>query len=207
MILSPNEQSSPSLQGLLFLSSKNTPDESEENPYESYGEPSVSETWKDRDSQMPGIEKSYWIGILVLGVLGSIGFVDVSYVFASYHSPIYSLFSLIGALALWMCPLIPFALIRLAIHRYNIAKAIDLGTYPGNQRFGLWYLVYSIFVSGLSFIAGFVLFFGICTMMFMMKPNPLSSQQQWEWVYLVVDGLLSIVFAGFLFKIGIPKYR
>jgi hypothetical protein len=108
------------------------------------------------------------------------------------------------ALAMWMSVTIPFALIRLGVHRWNIAKAIENGRYPGTQRFGLWYLISSIIFSWLCLFAGGILFFGICLAILATNPNNSYNASAF---LLVGDGLLSFLFAGFLFKLGVPRYR
>ncbi|MFM8570091.1 MAG: hypothetical protein ACKOAU_00700 [Pirellula sp.] len=105
-----------------------------------------------------------------------------------------------------MIVLLPMALIRLALHRRNIAKAIQAESYPGNQTFGVGYLMYSLFMSFACLAAGCFLFFGICTGLF------LGSQ----WVglidflagpLLILSAILSVVTSGYLLNLGIPKYR
>jgi hypothetical protein len=200
------------------VSASNSSDEPIENPYEasvsadtdeirvdSYGR-SESE---ERRAQMPPIQRSYWVGIAVLIVLGLVSFSSGSFppefpfFWGSFN---YSLYHHTVSIGTWMSFCIPFALVRLVWHRWNIAKAIEFERYPGTQRFGLWYLFWSIFLSWLCIIAGGVLFFGICTVIFI-STNSQGSLRDFAGVALIGDGFLSLLFAGFLFTRTIPRYR
>lgn len=196
------------------MSSSNTSGDPDENPYEFAGSQAESLQASDVRSfdaedfrtQMPPVERSYWFGILVLLTLSSVGYFCGDYLFGTVGPPLtVVLTGVLIALAMWMSVTIPFALIRLGVHRWNISRAIEKGMYPGRQRFGLWYLIWSIIFSWLCLIAGGMLFFGICTaIVFSQGLNRMDNFIQF---LLIGDGLLSLLFAGFLFKLGIPRYR
>ena len=187
------------------MSASNSSDEPIENPYEAYVNSETEEARVEGYSrseseecraQMPPIQRSYWIGILVLSILGVMGYFSRILTFSLVDSIIFY-----GSL---MSLCIPFALVRLVWHRWNIAKAIENGQYPGTQRFGLWYLIWSIIFCWLCLFAGGLLFFGICLAILATNPNNSYNASAF---LLVGDGLLSFLFAGFLFKLGIPRYR
>jgi hypothetical protein len=152
---------------------------------------------------MPPVERSYWFGILVLLVLSSVGYFYGDYFFGTIGPPLtVVLTGVLVALAMWMSVTIPFALIRLGVHRWHIARAIEKGNYPGRQRFGLWYLISSIIFSWLCLFGGGILFFGICTAIMISEGTNRTSN--FNQLLLIGDGLFSLLFAGFLFKLGIP---
>ncbi len=196
------------------MSASNSSDEPIENPYEasvsadtdeirvdSYGR-SESE---ERRAQMPPIRWSYWVGIAALIVLGLVSFFsgsfppELPFFWGSFN---YSLYYHTVAIGTWMSFCIPFALVRLVWHRWNIARAIEREKYPGTQRFGFWYLIRSIFLSWLCLIAGGVLFFGICISIYAQ-----GSLGNFAAIALIGDGFLSFLFAVFLFTLTIPRYR
>lgn len=202
----------------LFVSAWNSSDEPIENPFEAHADPewagdrvdAYSRNASDEfEAQMPPIQSSYWVGVMVLLVLGMTGLV-----FYTSFPPIFvwnmsaTAFLVYNTLGLgtWMTLSIPFALVRLVLHRRNIARAIEFDRYPGTQRFGLWYLIWSILFSWLCIFSGFILFFGICTAIWVAS-NPSSQSNNFLGFLLVGDGLLSILYAGFLFYRGIPRYR
>lgn len=187
-------------------------DDSEDNPYEfheeSLGDSSVVDFMQNPERHIPPVEKSFWFGLIAIGFLGFMGFCLMSTVTVFDRFPVFSaVLQAVCMFSLSICFFIPFALIRLVIQRWNIARAIDLGTYPGTQRFGIWYLLFSIFVSWLCCICGALLFTGVCTMIFLLKPEPLRGPDLKDLVLIGVDGVLSLLLAGFLFKLGIPTYR
>jgi hypothetical protein len=144
---------------------------------------------------MPPIEMSYWIGLLVLMALGLVG------VF-SYGNSTEMSWTLAILTSWW----IPFVLLRLGVHRWNIAKAIAMDKYPGTQRFGLWYLISSIFICWLCLFSGGVLFFGVCTVAVMSAYGSKTGGDGPVWM-LLVGNFLSLLFAGFLFYRAIPQYE
>jgi hypothetical protein len=191
----------------IFVSASNSSDEPIENPYEAYVNSETEEARvegysrsesEERRAQMPPIQRSYWIGILVLVVFGCMGLMNYFTTFGSFP------FGDILSYGSWISWCTPFALIRLVWHRWNIARAIENGQYPGTQRFGLWYLISSIIFSWLCLFAGGILFFGICLAILATNPNNSYNASAF---LLVGDGLLSFLFAGFLFKLGVPRYR
>lgn len=200
------------------MSASNSSDEPIENPYEVSADPegagdrvdAYSRNASDEfEAQMLPIQSSYWVGVMVLLVLGMTGLV-----FYTSFPPIFVwnmsataflVYNTLG-LATWMTLSIPFALVRLVLHRRNIARAIEFDRYPGTQRFGLWYLIWSIILSWLCLIAGGVLFFGICTAIFI-AGNSQGSLGDFAGIALIGDGFLSFLFAGFLFTRTIPRYR
>jgi len=197
-------------------SSSNSPNEPSDNPFEfSVGsDPDDSNQGRlgadpaeDEQLQMPPIKASFWIGSVTLVALGMIGFFNLG----GFFNPnglrlIPILFSLILRSAMWMSLGVPFAVIRLVAHRGYIARAIRNGTYPGNQRFGLWYLIQSIIFTYLCLLGGGMLFMGLCTA-YAASGTTYSYRGLWDYQLGVAGGILSLCFAGFLFVLGIPKYR
>lgn len=197
------------------MSDTNSQDDSSENPFEAHLGPEVPDPmssgfnpYENTDPQtlIPPVKPSYWIGASILGLLSIMSFLVPTVFYDPISQPLLAfLMSFI-----WICTpmivLLPMALIRLALHRRNIAKAIQAESYPGNQTFGVGYLMYSLFMSFACLAAGCFLFFGICTGLF------LGSQ----WVglidflagpLLILSAILSVVTSGYLLNLGIPKYR
>jgi hypothetical protein len=199
------------------VSSSHSKDESFENPFEpptarlleesSDGVPDPTNQ-VDGTLQVPRVQRSYWTGIAVLGAIG-IAFYFGALIPSYYSMPpiIEGLFG--GLLAVFgsLSALLPIALIRLALHRMYISRAIASGRYPGNQQFDIMYLIYSLILCWVSLLGGFVVFFGICTAVFFMGGTPLRQLTTAELTILGVDVLISISLVGFLIHLGIPKYR
>lgn len=199
------------------MSSSHSKDESFENPFEpptarlleesSDGVPDPTNQ-VDGTLQVPRVQRSYWTGIAVLGAIG-IAFYFGALIPSYYSMPpiIEGLFG--GLLAVFgsLSALLPIALIRLALHRMYISRAIASGRYPGNQQFDIMYLIYSLILCWVSLLGGFVVFFGICTAVFFMGGTPLRQLTTAELTILGVDVLISISLVGFLINLGIPKYR
>jgi len=200
------------------VSASNSSDEPIENPYEVSAGPDTEETRVDSygrseseelRAQMPPIHWSYWVGSAVLILLGLLSFFSGAFPpeFPFLGTSLnFSLYRETVSFGTWMSFCIPFALIRLVWHRWNIARSIEFEKYPGTQRFGLWYLIWSIILSWLCLIAGGVLFFGICTAIFI-AGNFQGSLGDFAGIALMGDGFLSFLFAGFLFTRTIPRYR
>jgi hypothetical protein len=157
---------------------------------------------------MPPIEMSYWIGAVGLGLIAFSG-CWISWFPLQPYSGIF--FLGIVVLGWSLCCAIPFALIRLALHRWNIRRAIETETYPGGQRFGIGYLIYSILLSLFCLMGGGLVFFGICTGVFLTgEIGRMNTYGTYAWISVVllgVDAVVSLFVAGFLLKLGIPKYR
>jgi len=186
------------------VTTSNSSDEPLDNPFEAYVDSDAGgarfesdnrSDSEDRRAQMPPIEMSYWLGFLVL--MGLVG------VFSYGYYP----FSMSWTLAILTCWWTPFVLLRLVVHRWNIARAIEMDKYPGTQRFGLWYLISSVFVCWLCLLSGGVLFFGVCTIAVMSAQGSKTGGDNAVWMLTIGDGFLSLLFAGFLFYRGIPKYE
>jgi hypothetical protein len=183
-------------------------DESSFNPYEFHvtgessttqGEATQASWYDDFDQQVPPVDASYWIAIGLLGLFT----VGVCFSDANIWS-VNMVWVLIGIAGRSLVVLIPLALIRLGLHRQAIAKAIRLETYPGGQRFGLLYLLYSLVFSGGCVLCGMFAFFGICLGI---SVTARPSGPGLEWLSVSVSGSLALAISIFLLILGIPKYR
>lgn len=159
---------------------------------------------------MPPVEQSYWTGFLALGLLSiATCVIPTQGVAPSFVGPSFALIILLVWFSSCLIFLLPMSLIRLGLHRKNIARAIQQRTYPGGQRFGFAYLAWSLVLSMLSFLGGGFLFFGVCTGLVLMSEGgelPVAS----EWLFfplLILDGIISLLATGFLLNLGVPKYR
>ena len=117
-------------------------DQPDENPFEAsvgwHSEEVRLETGKEEDSkpQMPPVEQSYWTGFLALGLLSiATCVVPTLGVAPSFVGPSFALIILLVWFSSCLIFLLPMSLIRLGLHRKNIARAIEQRTYPGGQRF------------------------------------------------------------------------
>ncbi|MBU6387237.1 MAG: hypothetical protein KGS49_14950 [Planctomycetes bacterium] len=199
------------------MSSSHSKDEPFENPFEPPTARLLEESCDgvpdstnqlDGTLQVPRVQRSYWTGIAVLGAIG-IAFYCGALIPDYYSMPpiIERLFGGLLAVCGSLSSLLPIALIRLALHRMYISRAIASGRYPGNQQFDIMYLIYSLILCWVSLLGGFVVFFGICTAVFFMGGTPLRQLTTAELTILGVDVLISISLVGFLIHLGIPKYR
>lgn len=184
-------------------------DESSFNPYAFHvaeessatqGEATQASRYDDFDQQVPPVDDSYWVAIGLLGLFSLTTIFFASWIFWS-PSPFLSLTEFAG----WaLMVLIPLSLLRLGLHRRSIAKAILMQSYPGGQRFGLWYLFYSLVFSGVCVLGGVVAFFGICLgISVTTRPNGYFTGM----LLLSVSGSLALAISIFLLILGIPKYR
>jgi len=200
------------------MTSSNAPNQPDENPFEfSVGsDPDVSnrggsrvDPSEDEHLQMPPVESSYWTGVGVLGMTCLSACLVPSLVGTPYA---FGPFSVLLALFSWGFGLLfvalPLSMIRLWLHRRNIARAIQEQTYPGGQRFDFWYLVYSLLLSSLSFFGGGILFFGICTGLFVFSETAYAPLGEVIFIpILIFDGIISLLATFFLLRLGIPRYR
>ena len=196
-----------------------------ENPFEVYedskshgggidhgsGRDFADQEYLDHEHAMPPIERSYWIGVATLLALGLIGFFSGGILFGSMNrGGILNWLSWIFVPAMWISLGVPLALLRLVLHRFYLARFIKNQTYLGAHRFGFWYLCFSMVLSWLSIIGGGVLFFGICTAIFISSNYGLFDVVPYnspQWIAFAMDGILSLLFAGYLTWLGVPKYR
>jgi hypothetical protein len=103
---------------------------------------------------------------------------------------------------------LPLSLVRLRIHRSNIARAIQAGTYPGGQRFGLGYLFQSLLLSALCSLGGGVIFFGICAGGIVVSESIFNAYSEFIGIPLfLIDGIISLIATIYLLRLGIPKYQ
>jgi hypothetical protein len=185
-------------------------DESSFNPYAFHvtaesslnqGEATQPSWHDDIDHQVPPVDGSYWVTIGLLGLFS----LTICFAFASANFWPPSLFWGLTEFAGWaLMVLIPLSLLRLGLHRRSIAKAILMQSYPGGQRFGLWYLFYSLVLSGVCVLGGIVAFFGLCLgISVTTRPNGYLSGM----LLLSVSGVLALAISIFLLILGIPKYR
>lgn len=199
-------------------SSSNSPNEPSDNPFEfSVGsDPEVAnrggsgvDSAEDEQLQMPPVESSYWTGVGVLGMTCLSACLVPRIVGTPYAIfPFSVLFALFGWCSSLLFVALPLSMMRLWLHRRNIARAIQEQTYPGGQRFDFWYLVYSLLLSSLSFFGGGILFFGICTGLFLFSETVYVPLGEVIFIpILIFDGIISLLATFFLLRLGIPRYR
>lgn len=199
------------------MSSSNTPDQPEENPFEvsagSQSEDAFEGTRTDATDAsrvlMPPVESSYWTGVITLGlmifVLCGIAALAAA---PTAVGPLAIPFAFLSFISSLLCFALPLSLIRLWMHRWSIARAIQDETYPGGQRFDLGYLGYSLVLSTLSFLGGGILFFGICTAVLIVSESFLNPIVEFIGIPLFfLDGLISFLATLHLLRLGVPKYR
>jgi len=199
------------------MTSSNTPDQPEENPFEvsagSQSEDAFEGTRTDATDEsgflMPPVESSYWTGVITLGRMifvfcGIAGF-NLGPTDVGPWDILLVMFSFGMGL---LCFALPLSLIRLWMHRWSIARAIGEQRYPGGQRFGLGYLIYSLVLSTLSFFVGGMLFFGICTAVTLVTESFFNAFVEFIGIPLFfLDGLISFLATLHLLRLGVPKYR
>lgn len=200
------------------MSSSNTPDPPEENPFEvSAGSQSENAFEGSRTDAtdasrflMPPVESSYWTGVITLGLMifvfcGIAGLLGIGTV---NMGPLEIPLAFLSFISSLLCFALPLSLIRLWMHRWSIARAIQDETYPGGQRFDLGYLGYSLVLSTLSFLGGGILFFGICTAVLIVSESFLNPIVEFIGIPLFfLDGLISFLATLHLLRLGVPKYR
>jgi len=199
------------------MTSSNTPDQPEENPFEvsagSQSEDAFEGSRTDATDEsrflMPPVESSYWTGVITLGLMifvfcGIAGF-NLGPTDVGPWDILLVMFSFGMGL---LCFALPLSLIRLWMHRWSIARAIQDQTYPGGQRFDLGYLGYSLVLSSLCFLGGGMLFFGICTAVLLVSESFFNPIVEFIGIPLFfLDGLISFLATLHLLRLGIPKYR
>ena len=199
------------------MTSSNTPDESQENPFEvtacspsddAFGGSSTDASDESR-FQMPRVESAYWTGLFVLGLTM---FGSCAITVLRLGPPDMGPFAIVLALISYGITLLffalPLSLIRLWIHRSNIARAIQEGTYPGGQRFGLGYLFQSMILSSLCSLGGGVIFFGICLGGIVVSESIFNAYSEFIGLPLfLMDGIISLIATIYLLRLGVPKYR
>ncbi|MFM9063304.1 MAG: hypothetical protein ACKOOI_09735 [Pirellula sp.] len=199
------------------MSSSNTPDQPEENPFEvsagSQSEDAFEGTRTDATDAsrvlMPPVESSYWTGVITLGLMIFV-FCGIAALAAAPTAvgPLAIPFAFLSFISSLLCFALPLSLIRLWMHRWIIARAIQDETYPGGQRFDLGYLGYSLVLSTLSFLGGGILFFGICTAVLIVSESFLNPIVEFIGIPLFfLDGLISFLATLHLLRLGVPKYR
>ena len=199
------------------MTSSNTPDQPEENPFEvSAGlqsEDAFEGTRTDASGEsrllMPPVESSYWIGVITLGLM-IFAFCGIAALAAAPTAvgPLAIPLGLLSFIMSLLCFALPLSLIRLWMHRWSIARAIQDQIYPGGQRFDLGYLGYSLVLSSLCFLGGGMLFFGICTAVLVVSESFFNPTVEFIGIPLFfLDGLISFLATLHLLRLGIPKYR
>lgn len=199
------------------MTSSNTPDEPEENPFEvsagSQSEDAFEGTRTDATDEswllMPPVESSYWTGVITLGLM-VIVFCGIAALAAAPTTvgPLAIPLGLLSFVMSLLCFALPLSLIRLWMHRWSIARAIQDQIYPGGQRFDLGYLGYSLVLSSLSFLGGGMLFFGICTAVLLVSESFFNPFVEFIGIPLFfLDGLISFLATLHLLRLGVPKYR
>jgi len=199
------------------MTSSNTPDQPEENPFEvsagSQSEDAFEGSRTDATDEsrflMPPVESSYWTGVITLGLMIFV-FCGIAALAAAPTAvgPLAIPLGLLSFVMSLLCFALPLSLIRLWMHRWSIARAIGEQRYPGGQRFGLGYLIYSLVLSTLSFFVGGMLFFGICTAVTLVTESFFNAFVEFIGIPLFfLDGLISFLATLHLLRLGVPKYR
>jgi hypothetical protein len=124
------------------MTSSKPPDDSQDNPFEvsagslsedAFGGSSADASGESR-FQMPPVEGAYWTGVSVLGLMILV-FCGISAL--GIGAPVYGLGAVVVAMMVFGMTLLffalPLSLVRLWIHRSNIARAIQDGRYPGGH--------------------------------------------------------------------------
>lgn len=200
------------------MHSSELPDDSSENPFEFSGESNVDGAGYGSDPQhiqeeVPPVKSSYWIGAAAIWLVSFMPcLVSVTGFDPIGIGVLFDILSGFFIVIAWFSTLmffaVPLCLIRLWIHRHNIANAIERQSYPGKDEFDFMYLLYSLVLCSLCLMGGGVLFFGICTGLFIIT-EPLKNPIV-EYIglpLLAFDGIISLVATVFLIRIGVPKYR
>ena len=137
--------------------------------------------------------------------------VEASYVF-SIALLILSLF-LAGYTRIAWFPLswsilgLPFAILRLFIHRWSISRAIRDGRYPGGVRFNYIYFFVSLVLGLFCFCAGVLVFFLFCTLIiYSAEGNSSAFENAAPWL-LGANAILAISTSLALNRMSVPRYQ
>lgn len=172
-----------------FVADSDDPDELSQE--RSRLDPTDDQVW-----EIPPVEGSYWISVLGFGLIAF----SICSISPGPGMPPLGIWVGISSLVA-----LAFALIRLALHRWNIQRVIETGTYHGGPRFEVWYLIQSLLLAYFCLMGGGMVFFGLCT--FFIAPMLFSRNTGTINALLLLDTLLSLIITGFLVKLGVPRYR
>ena len=146
--------------------------------------------------KIPPVEASYGyaIGFLILGLF-----------LTGFIGPPVAPFS-IAILGL------PFAIIRLFLHRSSIARAIRDGRYPGGVRFNYVYFIVSIVLGVTCVFAGILVFFLVCTVVIYSIADrtpygPIGALDEAGPWFLGVNALLAFFTSLALNRLSVPRYQ
>ena len=107
---------------------------------------------------------------------------------------------------------LPFAIIRLFLHRSSIARAIRDGRYPGGVRFNYVYFIVSIVLGVFCVFAGILVFFLVCTVVIYSIADstpygPLGAIDKAGPWFLGVNALLAFFTSLALNRLSVPRYQ
>ena len=146
--------------------------------------------------RIPPVEASYGyaIGFLILGLFLT-GFIGAPW--APFSIAILGL---------------PFAIIRLFLHRSSIARAIRDGRYPGGVRFNYVYFIVSIVLGVFCVFAGILVFFLVCTVVIYSIADrtpygPIGALDEAGPWFLGVNALLAFFTSLALNRLSVPRYQ
>jgi hypothetical protein len=146
--------------------------------------------------KIPPVEASYGyaIGFLILGLFLT-GFIGAPV--APFSIAILGL---------------PFAIIRLFLHRSSIARAIRDGRYPGGVRFNYVYFIVSIVLGVFCVFAGILVFFLVCTVVIYSIADrtpygPIGALDEAGPWFLGVNALLAFFTSLALNRLSVPRYQ
>jgi len=151
--------------------------------------------------KIPPVEASYGyaIGFLILGLFLT------GFILSGFIGIAVAPFS-IAILGL------PFAIIRLFLHRSSIARAIRDGRYPGGVRFNYVYFIVSIVLGVFCVFAGILVFFLVCTVVIYSIADstpygPLGAiDKAGPWL-LGGNALLAFFTSLALNRLSVPRYQ
>ena len=146
--------------------------------------------------KIPPVEASYGyaIGFLILGLFLT-GFIGAPV--APFSIAILGL---------------PFAIIRLFLHRSSIARSIRDGRYPGGVRFNYVYFIVSIVLGVFCVFAGILVFFFVCTVVIYSIADrtpygPIGALDEAGPWFLGVNALLAFFTSLALNRLSVPRYQ
>jgi hypothetical protein len=107
---------------------------------------------------------------------------------------------------------LPFAIIRLFLHRSSIARAIRDGRYPGGVRFNYVYFIVSIVLGVFCVFAGILVFFLVCTVVIYSIADrtpygPIGALDEAGPWFLGVNALLAFFTSLALNRLSVPRYQ
>ena len=104
---------------------------------------------------------------------------------------------------------LPFAILRLFIHRSSISRAIRDGRYPGGVRFNYVYFFVSLVLGIFCFCAGVLVFFLFCTLIIYSAGGPARAfpfDNAIPWL-IGANAILAIFTSLALNRMSVPRYQ